>query len=416
MATSDKHSQTVKINAEIVSSDLGSLVLLGVQEPEDYSDVYQGMYDETVIVNAEEIETPSSDEEVLRANMSKFNPPIRHTARHDFDSDSETDSDDNVFLGRAEDQSPERKPPAPEKPVEVPKAATKQNSGRSKPRAKQDDSSNSESDSADLEPERAQPIAGSGRKRGGVGVVIPADGAYDPKHYQDLKIPPEMENIFQYIMKYTPQKIDIDLKLQPFVPEYVPAVGDIDAFIKVTTPACNVRANKLGEQVLEHIDNLGLTVLDEPAAEQSDSALLHLQLRAISKTNTSKSAVLTKKIENAERNPKAIERWIKDVSELHLSKPAPTVTYANKMPDIDILMEEWPDSMEQTLNEVGFPPPTLDCSLAQYLALVCGLLDIPVHGETLDDTIHSLHLLFSLYSAVRNNQLYAEREKEKTDV
>lgn len=36
---------------------------------------------------------------------------------------------------------------------------------------------------------------------------------------------------------------------------------------------------------------------------------------------------LTKKIENAEKNSKAIERWIKDVSELHLSKPAPTVAY-----------------------------------------------------------------------------------------
>lgn len=62
------------------------------------------MYDETVIVDAKEIETPSSDEEVLRTNMSKFNPPVRHTARHDFDSDSETDSDDNRFLGRLEDQ------------------------------------------------------------------------------------------------------------------------------------------------------------------------------------------------------------------------------------------------------------------------------------------------------------------------
>ena len=44
------------------------------------------------------------------------------------------------------------------------------------------------------------PILGSGRKRGG-GVVIPAEGAYDPKNFVDLKVPPEMENIFQYIMK-----------------------------------------------------------------------------------------------------------------------------------------------------------------------------------------------------------------------
>lgn len=376
------------------------------------------MYDETVVVEAKEVDSPLSDEEVVKASMSKFNPPVRHTARHDFDSDSDSDSDEDRFLGRMEVQSPERKPPGPVKPEEM-KPPTKEDSGRprqvTKQVTKRDDSSNSDTDSADLEPDRPEPIVGSGRKRGGVGVVIPAEGAYDPKHYQDLKVPPEMENIFHYIMKYTPQKIDIEFKLQPFVPEYVPAVGDIDAFIKVTTPACNIRTSQLGEKILEHVDNLGLTVLDEPAAEQSDSTLLHLQLRAISKTNSSRSVVLTKKIENAEKNPKAIERWIKDVSELHLTKPAPTVVYANKMPDIDSLMEEWPESMEQVLNETGFPPPSLDCSLVEYLAIVCGLLDIPLHGQSLDDAIHSLHLLFSLYSAVRNNQLYAEREKEKAE-
>ena len=37
----------------------------------------------------------------------------------------------------------------------------------------------------------------------------------------------------------------------------------------------------------------GLTILDEPAAEQSDSALLHLQLRAISKTTSAKSTVVS---------------------------------------------------------------------------------------------------------------------------
>uniref|UniRef100_A0A2A4JU25 Intraflagellar transport protein 46 homolog n=1 Tax=Heliothis virescens TaxID=7102 RepID=A0A2A4JU25_HELVI len=528
------------------------------------------MYDETVnVVNAREIDSPSSEEEVVKATMSKFNPPVRHTARHDFDSDSETESDvDDKFLGNlsGEDQSPDGKSQPSDKSVEIPKASrvdlTKESSGRTRPAVKREDTSNSDTDTGDLEAERVDPALGSGRKRGGGvvipaegaydpknfldlkvppdmenifqyimkytpqkididlklqpfvpefvpavgdidafikvttpacnvraaslaenvlehidnlgltvldepaaeqsdsallhlqlraisktssakstvvytdtgdleaervdpalgsgrkrggGVVIPAEGAYDPKNFLDLKVPPDMENIFQYIMKYTPQKIDIDLKLQPFVPEFVPAVGDIDAFIKVTTPACNVRAASLAENVLEHIDNLGLTVLDEPAAEQSDSALLHLQLRAISKTSSAKSTVLTKKIENAEKNSKAIERWIKDVSELHLSKPAPTVAYTSKMPDIDTLMEEWPESMEETLNEVGFPPGTLDCTLSQYVDLVCGLFDVPIAGDTLNDRIQALHLLFSLYSAVKTSQLYAERQKERSD-
>lgn len=83
------------------------------------------------------------------------------------------------------------------------------------------------------------------------------------------------------------------------------------------------------------------------------------------------------------------------------------------MPDIDTLMEEWPESVEDKLNEVGFPPASLDCSLAQYVDLVCGLFDIPVAGDTLNDRIQALHLLFSLYSAVKNSQLYADRQKEE---
>lgn len=40
---------------------------------------------------------------------------------------------------------------------------------------------------------------------------------------------------------------------------------------------------------------------------------------------------LTKKIEDAEKNGKAIERWIRDVSELHRAKPPPTVAYTRSV-------------------------------------------------------------------------------------
>ncbi|XP_047512956.1 intraflagellar transport protein 46 homolog [Pieris napi] len=383
METSNKHCQTLSLT-EVRSDDFP-------------------MYDETVEVDAKEIDSPSEDE------MSKFNPPVRHTARHDFDSDSASDDTPEKFDSSEEDQSPDRQSKHSDKDNNT-KA---KNNDLSRQSSRRHDSSNSESDSADLEAVLNRPdpvLPTSGKKRG---VVIPAEGAYDPKQFADLKVPAEMENIFQYIMKYTPQKIDIDFKLQPFIPEYVPGVGDTDAFIKVSAPVCGLRAEPLAERALNMIDNLGLTILDEPAAEQSDTALLHLQLRAISKTSSAKSNLLTKKIENAESNPKAIERWIKDVSELHISKPAPTVSYTTKMPDIDSLMEEWPDAMEETLNEVGFPPASLDCSLSQYVDIVCAIFDIPIAGDTLNDRLQALHLLFSLYSAVKNSQLYADRIKEE---
>ena len=34
--------------------------------------------------------------------------------------------------------------------------------------------------------------------------------------------------------RYTPQTIELETKLKPFIPDFIPAVGDIDAFLKVT--------------------------------------------------------------------------------------------------------------------------------------------------------------------------------------
>ena len=58
----------------------------------------------------------------------------------------------------------------------------------------------------------------------------------------------------------------METKLKPFIPEYVPAIGDIDAFLKVPRPD--------GKE-----DSLGLIVLDEPSSRQSDPHVLNLQMR-----------------------------------------------------------------------------------------------------------------------------------------
>ena len=39
--------------------------------------------------------------------------------------------------------------------------------------------------------------------------------------------------MFGYITKHRAQTIILDYKLKPFIPDYIPAVGDIDAFLKV---------------------------------------------------------------------------------------------------------------------------------------------------------------------------------------
>lgn len=215
---------------------------------------------------------------------------------------------------------------------------------------------------------------------------IQIEGAYDPADFEHLKVSSEMKELFQYITRYTPQNIDLDTKLRPFIPEFIPAVGDIDAFIKVPRPD-------------SISDKLGLIVLDEPCAKQSDPTVLDLQLRAISKETTYKS-VAVKSLENADKRPKEIDAWINSISNLHRSKPPPTVHYSRNMPDVETLMQEWPQEFEETLNEVGIPSADLDCSLEEYVEYMCGIMDIPVHRSR----VQSLHVLFSLFLEFKNSQ------------
>lgn len=210
------------------------------------------------------------------------------------------------------------------------------------------------------------------------------EGSYDPQEFDHLPVSSEIKELFQNITRYTPQKIDLDFKLRPFVPDFIPAVGDIDAYLKVQRPDAKA-------------DAVGMKVLDEPCAAQSEPAVLHLQLRALTKQSSAK-AIVVKQVEDAEKNGKAIEKWIKDISDLHRSKPPPTVHYTKPMPDIDSLLQEWPHEIEEKLNLIGLPTAQLDTTLTHSIDIICGLLDIPVY----ESRIQSLHVLFSLYIAVKN--------------
>jgi len=230
------------------------------------------------------------------------------------------------------------------------------------------------------------------------------EGAYDPADYENLSVSAEIKELFQYITRYTPQAIELDHKLKPFIPDYIPAVGDIDAFIKIARPD--------GKP-----DTLGLTVLDEPCAKQSDPTVLDLQLRAISKQTTAKQLVV-KSLQNAEKNPKHIDNWIDNIRELHRSKPPPNVHYSKNMPEIDTLMQEWPPEFENLLKEVGLPTAELDCDLSEYVDIISAILDIPIYKNSSqhNEKIQALHVLFTLYSEFKNSQHFrALAEDNKLD-
>ncbi|XP_027691402.1 intraflagellar transport protein 46 homolog [Vombatus ursinus] len=247
-----------------------------------------------------------------------------------------------------------------------------------------DDSSETDSDEDDDDEEHGAPL----------------EGAYDPADYEHLPVSAEIKELFQYITRYTPQLIDLDHKLKPFIPDFIPAVGDIDAFLKVPRPD--------GKP-----DNLGLLVLDEPSTKQSDPTVLSLWLTENSKQHNITQQMKVKSLEDAEENPKAIDTWIESISELHRSKPPATVHYTRPMPDIDTLMQEWSPEFEELLGKVSLPTADIDCSLAEYIDMICAILDIPIYKSR----IQSLHLLFSLYSEFKNSQHFkalAEGKKAGT--
>eukprot|EP00112_Aurelia_sp_Birch-Aquarium-sp1_P004560 Seg1517.5 transcript_id=Seg1517.5/GoldUCD/mRNA.D3Y31 product="Intraflagellar transport protein 46-like" protein_id=Seg1517.5/GoldUCD/D3Y31 len=220
------------------------------------------------------------------------------------------------------------------------------------------------------------------------------EGAYDPTEYEHLPVTQEIKDLFQNITRYTPQNIELEHKLRPFIPDYIPAVGDIDAFLKVTRPE-----NK--------VEILGLQILDEPCAKQSDPTVLDLQLRSISKQTTAKQMVV-RSIEDAEKNPKSVDNWIESISDLHRQKPPQNVHYNKTMPDIESLMQEWPPEFEEMLKTTGLPTADLECDLPTYIDTICSILDIPVHKSR----VQSLHVLFTLYSEFKNSQHFNQLARD----
>ncbi|XP_072210973.1 intraflagellar transport protein 46 homolog isoform X2 [Excalfactoria chinensis] len=245
-----------------------------------------------------------------------------------------------------------------------------------------DDEDSSESDSEDSE-ERGAPL----------------EGDYNLADYDYLPVSPEIKELFEYIRRYTPKTIEIEHKLQPFIPDFIPAVGDIDAFLKVPRPD--------GKP-----DNLGLLVLDEPSTKQSDPTVLSLWLTENSKQHNI-TQIKVKSVENAEKNPKAIDNWIENISELHRCKPPATVHYSRPMPDIETLMQEWSPEFEELLGKVGLPTAEMNCDLAEYVDMICAILDIPVYKSW----IQPLHVLFTLYLEFKNSQHFkplAEGKKARS--
>ncbi|WIA20887.1 hypothetical protein OEZ85_005233 [Tetradesmus obliquus] len=226
----------------------------------------------------------------------------------------------------------------------------------------------------------------------GAGASADVPGAYNPADFSRLNVSEDIQDLFKYIGKYRPPTVELPTRLKPFIPEFIPAIGGTDEFIKVPRPDGRP-------------DYLGLKVLDEPAAVQSDPTLLNLQLRQLSKDTPGVRMEVVGCIEHNDKDRRQrLATWISSIADLHKNKPAAAVHYSRPMPDLEVLMQEWPPELEAMLRSSKLPTTDLDLDLLSYSKLVCALLDVPVY----DNVIESLHVLFSLLLEFKQNPFFRD--------
>jgi intraflagellar transport protein 46 len=231
-----------------------------------------------------------------------------------------------------------------------------------------------------------------------------------PEDVASLRVSNNVRDLFEYIERYNAQDIELDTKMKAFIPDYLPALGHIDNFVKVPRPDGQV-------------DGLGVSRLDESAGVKTDATVLELQLRAVLKQQQRGEAAV-RSIDHAHKNPGEVQKWIEAVAQVHRTKALPQVSYHKSMPDIEQLMQVWPEEVEHALDahaKAGggslseFSRAAV--SLTESVKLVCAFMDIPVHPDSSSSSggggggggggnslVEALHVLFTLYSEFTSNQ------------
>lgn len=211
------------------------------------------------------------------------------------------------------------------------------------------------------------------------------------KEISQLNLDDEAKEIFNYLVEYAPKDVELEVSLKPFVPDFIPAVGEVDAFLKLPRPDCIK-------------ESLGLERLDEPALNMSKKSYLDLLIKEFYKGKAKADKKEVHTVSNAHKNPKELHAWVKDVETVHKGKVAPTVFYNKKMPDIDALMQTWDSDFESVAQKINLMQSDVPIPLDSLSKICCNILDIPVH-DTKDDKnlIESLHVMFSLYSSFMAN-------------
>ncbi|KAF4144028.1 Intraflagellar transport complex B protein 46 C terminal [Phytophthora infestans] len=208
----------------------------------------------------------------------------------------------------------------------------------------------------------------------------------------NLEMPRELEELFSVsgllaalTDAYTPLDIEIETRLEPFLPEFTPSVGLPFDGILIPRPD-------------DKEDNTGFDILREPSGQTNVAELELLMQVSVANRNKPRSRrEVVRSIENASHRPQELEQWITSVEKIQGTKPLAQVNYRQPMPPLSQLMELWPEELEDYLAARGDAFPALselELSFKELVKIVCAVLDIPVYE---DNYVQSLHVLFSLY-------------------
>ncbi|XP_075153354.1 intraflagellar transport 46 [Haematobia irritans] len=218
-----------------------------------------------------------------------------------------------------------------------------------------------------------------------------------PDKWENLQVNQEIKDLFPYILKYIPQHIETAYHLQPFIPDYVPAVGDVDAFLQVTEPPLlNPQRRR---EVEEHLKKLGLYFLDEPSGAQSEPSLLNMKLRSALTGSGSNGRSTSASLVPTAKSNKDIDKWINEVEQVHMSQ---SVYDVQPRKDIENMVIDWPRSYADvgaTVQQAYQQCVSDQQTVIDYIRTLCQQFAIEGPLETQADYLLSVQTLFALYLA-----------------
>jgi intraflagellar transport protein 46 len=227
-----------------------------------------------------------------------------------------------------------------------------------------------------------------------------------------------VRELFRFIGSFRPKEVEPAKELKPFIPDYIPIVGEVDPFIKIPRPDGAA-------------DGLGISRLDEPSVNESDRSMILMQLKAshkvdhaIDEVGENRVTAPMRTIEDAESKPEQIQKWIQSIEHVHAQIPQPKVQYKQSMPSLEDLMQVWDDrnipgaaagksQAQRVVNPSSSEAKSSDFDYASHLMQS---LRIPCGLESAKDVkqrhfFEGLHMFFSLFSAVKENLHFVVTQK-----